>query len=563
MSYSQAKREETVSELYASATHPIDLVNFHTPIVNNGFLSYTPGVDLSDPSIVQLRGFSSWGTTAAGLPQTGSLSPIHMKDETRALRLSTEHDLDVSIFNSVEFGVNLAHRKKDYAFTQEIYALANATPCLTENAGASDVCAPIPSGVLGAPVSLGFGGVPAMVNFNSLEAMKSGAYVHEPVNVSSSPGRIWTVTETVTTAFTKLGLKFQAGIPWHGNLGTQVVRTKQESTGIAWDNGPVPMMLGTSYTNVLPSLNLVGELGSSTLLRIGASKTLARPNMEDMRAGFVASISRRTADTQGENWGKWTGAGGNPLLRPWLSKDIDLSIEHYFTKRTYVSAAAYRKQLLNSIYKADFSFDFTGFPNSQNLPINPTWGNIGVLTAPTNGQGGFVKGIELAASLDFGQYVKPLDGFGAQLTWSHAASNVPGPAIDGTGKPDLLRPLEGLSGRIWNATLFYEKDGFEARIARRYRSDFFAQVRGVWITNSMSAIQEEKITDLQLAYNFQSGAMKGLSLLVQVNNLNDTPYRTETNNDGMSATHNNAFYMVPEGYQTYGRETLIGFNYKF
>ena len=140
---------------------------------------------------------------------------------------------------------------------------------------------------------------------------------------------------------------------------------------------------------------------------------------------------------------------------------------------------------------------------------------------------------------------------------------MPGPAIDGTGKPDLLRPLEGLSGRIWNATLFYEKDGFEARIARRYRSDFFAQVRGVWITNSMSAIQEEKITDLQLAYNFQSGAMKGLSLLVQVNNLNDTPYRTETNNDGMSATHNNAFYMVPEGYQTYGRETLIGFNYKF
>ena len=48
-----------------------------------------------------------------------------------------------------------------------------------------------------------------------------------------------------------------------------------------------------------------------------------------------------------------------------------------------------------------------------------------------------------------------------------------------------------------------------------------------------------------------------------INNLNDTPYRTETNNDGMTYTHNGAYFMVPEGYQTYGRETLVGFNYKF
>ena len=566
LSFSKAKRDETVAELYASANHPIDLVNFHTPIVNDGFLSYTPGIDLSNPSNVFLRGFSSWGKTAAGLPQTGSLSPVHMTDETRALRLSTQHDLEFGAFNSVEFGVNIAHRAKDYAFTQEIYALADATPCLTENAWASDVCAPIPSGFLEAPVSLAFGGVPQMISFNALQAMQSGVYVHEPVNVSSSPGRIWSVTETVSTGFAKMGLKFNAAIPWHGNLGAQVVRTKQESTGIAWDNGPVPMMLGTSYTNVLPSLNLIGEISNSTLLRIGASKTLARPNMEDMRAGFVASISPKDLNNpaaQGDNWGKWTGNGGNPLLRPWLSKDLDISIEHYFTKRTYVSAAAYRKQLLNSIYKADISFDFTGFPNSLNLPINPKWGNFGVLTAPSNGQGGYVKGIELASAIDFGQFIKPLDGFGAQLTWSHAASNVPGPAIDGTGKPDLARPLEGLSGRIWNATLFYEKNGFEARVARRYRSDFFAQVRGVWITNSVSAIQEEKITDLQVSYTFQEGSLKGLTILAQVNNLNDTPYRTETNNDGMTYTHNGAYFMVPEGYQTYGRETLIGFNYKF
>jgi iron complex outermembrane receptor protein len=563
LSYSKAKRKETVSELYASAAHPIGFSSFSAPIDNHGFLSYTPDVNLADPSIVQLRGFSSWGSTASGLPQTGSLSPVHVEDETRSFRVSTKHDLDWGIFSIVEGGVNINHRKKDYEFTQEIYAIADATPCLTENAWASDTCAPIPTAYLQSPVSLGFAGIPQMVSFNASEMMQSGAYVHEPVNVSSAPGRIWGVKETVTTGFAKLGLRFNAGVPVHGNFGVQVVHTKQTSTGIAWDDGPVPMEIGTSYTNVLPSLNLVAELTPTTLLRIGAARALARPNMEDMRAGFVAGVSRRSGSTQGENWGKWSGSGGNPRLKPWLSDDLDVSVEHYFNKRTYVSAAAYKKKLKTSIYTADFNFDFTGFPNSQNIPVNPFWGNVGVLSAPTNGQGGYVKGLELAASIDFAMFWRGLDGFGSQLSFSRASSNVPGPAIDGTGKPDLMRPLEGMSGRVWSAVVFYEKNGWEARIAQRFRSDFLAQVRGVWITNSMSAIQGERITDLQLAYNFESGSMKGLSLMVQVNNLNDTPYRTETNNDGYTATHDNQYYMVPEGYQTYGREYLIGMNYKF
>ena len=573
LSMSKAKRDEAVSELYAGATKPIDLLNFHAPMVNNGFLSYTPGVNLADPSVVQLRGYSSWGHTAAGLPQTGSRSPVHMNDETRAFRVETKHDLDLGIFRVIEAGLNIAHRAKDYAFTQDIYALNDATPCLTENAWASDTCAPIPQGLLQAPVSLAFSGVPQMISFNAAQAMQSSSYQHEPVNVSSSPGRIWGVTETVSTGFAKMGMKFQAGVPWHGNLGVQVVRTKQNSTGLAWDSGntsfspqgtPIPMSLGTSYTNVLPSLNLVAEITPKTLLRIGAAKTLARPNMEDMRAGFVASVSVRNQQTVGDNWGKWSGGGGNPLLRPWLSKDIDISIEHYISKRSYVSAAVYKKTLLNSIYKQDVNFDFTGFPNALGSPINPLWGNIGILTAPTNGQGGFVKGIELATSLDFGMFWKPLDGFGTQLSFSHAQSNVAGPAIaDTSGSPDWKRPLEGLSGRVWSAVLFYENNGFEARIAQRYRSDFMASVRGVWITNSMSAIQSERITDAQVAYNFQSGSMKGLSLLLQLNNLGDTPYRTATNNDGWTSTHNGAYQMVPEAYQTYGREYLVGFNYKF
>ncbi len=37
-------------------------------------------------------------------------------------------------------------------------------------------------------------------------------------------------------------------------------------------------------------------------------------------------------------------------------------------------------------------------------------------------------------------------------------------------------PLPGLSENVWNATLYYEKHGFGARIATRYRSKVFKQL---------------------------------------------------------------------------------------
>ena len=547
LSYSKAKRDEFVGELTASATSTMGYSSFYAE-TGSGFSRYTPTLDYGSPSVVLLRGYSPWGNLN-GVGQAGSSSTIVVNDEMKGLRLAAKRDMNFGLFSSLEAGVNYTDRSKDTDRTQMIYALKNGTACI-----AGDVCAPIPTSILQSPADFSFMGVPRLVSFAMMPALASGAYNSAPVNMQLAPGRIWGVSEQVSTAFAKLGLDFQAGIPFRGNLGLQLVRTQQESTGMAWDSvagSAKAMRFGTSYNDVLPSLNLVGEINSSTLVRFGLAKTLARPNLDDMRAGFSAQ-----PNTTGTEIGKWSGSGGNPFLEPWRATAMDLSIEKYIGKRSYVGAAIFRKNLKTSIYKDNFVFDFTGFPNSTGItPIN---NNIGTLNAPINGEGGYVEGIELSASIDFGLMTKTLDGFGAVLTASHNHSNLPGHTND--GRKDLKRTIEGLSGDVHSMTFYYEKDGFQARIGQRYRSKYVAEVRGVWIDNSLSAIESERITDLQLGYAWETGSLKSLSVLLQVNNLTNTPYRTS----GLDETSlNTPQRLAPEQYYEYGRRYLLGINYKY
>ena len=294
----------------------------------------------------------------------------------------------------------------------------------------------------------------------------------------------------------------------------------------------------------------MAEVGGNVFVRLGAAKTLARPNLEDMRAGFSAGVA-----TSGPNRGKWSGSGGNPLLEPWRATAFDLSFEKYFGKRSYVALAGWHKKLKTSIYVDDIpNFDFSGFPNSTGItPVS----NFGVLSGPVNGSGGSIQGVELSGSLE-GALVSPaLEGFGVVASYSDTKSDLPGTANNGRRDPN--RKLEGLSGQVWSLVGYYEKDGWQARVGQRYRSKFTAAVRGVWIDNSLASIEAERITDLQFGYSFEKGSLKGLSVIFQINNLTDTPYRTSSA-DETSTTP--PLRMVPERYYTYGRQYLVGLNYK-
>ena len=63
---------------------------------------------------------------------------------------------------------------------------------------------------------------------------------------------------------------------------------------------------------------------------------------------------------------------------------------------------------------------------------------------------------------------------------------------------------------------------------------------------------------LQVGYDFpETSKLSGLSVLLQVNNVTNEPYRTETTAGGIDQT-----IFLPSEYKEYGRQYLLGFRYK-
>lgn len=525
LSWSKAKRDEQNAEVEAGSRSRVSLGqdNF---VTGDGRSTFQPTFDFADAKNVYLTDPSNWG-------RDGRSQFPKVRDEIKALKLSAGRYFD-GWMNSVEAGLDYSERDKSMNRTEVYYNLKNnRAPVL------------IPGNLLRAPTDLTFAGSNIrMVNFDLPSVLS--LYDAVPASVDQAPGRIWSVHEKVTAGHAKLGLEFDWGVPVHGTLGLRVVHAQQSSNGLLWNpktNASDPTSGGTSYTDTLPSINLSADLTPNTIARFGLAKVLARPNMEDMRAGF-SGINVSSTDRT------WSASGGNAKLEPWRADAVDLSVEHYFSKRSYVAAAAFHKHIKNFVYSQSVPFDFTGFPNPTTYtPIS----NIGLLSTQANGHGGMIAGTELSGSLDAGLISPAVDGIGVSFSYSDTRSSL-------HEDNNLNNPLDGLSGVVTNFVAYYERNGFSGRIGSRHRSAFVTTVRGTFGENVPSMISAETILDAQIGYAFETGAFKGLSLTLQVNNLQDRPYRTRV---GIATGAKDPNATLPERYTSYGRQFLLGGTYKF
>ncbi|OYU66677.1 MAG: TonB-dependent receptor, partial [Burkholderiales bacterium PBB5] len=283
--------------------------------------------------------------------------------------------------------------------------------------------------------------------------------------------------------------------------------------------------------------------------------------IQDMRAG----TSTPTIITDpGIHQGEWTQAyAGNPELKPWRAAAIDLSVEKYFGKRSYVAAAAFRKNLLSYITYGVSARDNTFLPRPTNLPPGLVVQQFGPVFQPLNGTGGKVEGIELAGALEASMFVKALDGFGAVASFSKLSSSIRDQRIDQNSGQVIAgssTSLNGLSGRSNSVTFYYEKDGIAARVSQRYRSPFTATTKDIYLNATTRTQAADKVLDMQLGYSFETGPYKGLSILLQVNNLLDkTVMNMKSVGSDVSVPAPKAQY--PHYITHFGRQTLLGMNY--
>ena len=474
------------------------------------------------------------------------------KDHLKSARLAISHPLGW-IFSSVEAGIAWSDREKTKQ-ADVFFAYLNGNG---SDPGTYDHAygVPIDPAVLRGSTSLGYGGIGPIVDYDVLAALERQFYLTQR-NGAGDYDRNYTVREKVPVAYLKFNLDTTLGsIPLRGNAGVQVVRTEQSSQAFqtTGDDKVGTLTGGATYTKVLPSLNLVAELGDKQYLRFGFAKTLTRGRIDDEKVASSASVSE-VQNGPGAGQVRWSGSGGNPKLRPYIAVGTDLAWEKYFDDATYVGIDVFNKNILNYIYTRTVAdYDFSGYTN--NNPLLTPSSNIGTFSTPQNGTGGRMQGVELEGALSGARLSPALAGFGVQANFALTNSTIPDSTISNI--PGGPKSLPGLSRKTANLQIYYEAHGFALRVAERYRSSFTGEAVALFDQIGYTRIRANKETDLQASYEFPDGRLKGLSLLLQVSNLTNEPFESEQ----VSGLPNGVEVARPLEYDTWGRTVLLGVNY--
>ena len=574
LSYSRDVRDEVYQEVYAgpwnNAANNWAYGPFRWDVPVDGgaqtFTPLTPGF-LSNPANFRFGDVTGFDYVPGEPRWTGVVRDPHSVDVIKSMRLSAKRPIDLfGVFQNLSAGFNYTQRDKSIE--------KNETRLLMPLDGSGNVVRTIPTGAVRAPLDMSWMGVSQFIRLDVPHLVSSGALSRRAAEFQLK-GNDAFVHEKISTAYVQLDIDTDiAKVPIRGNFGVQAVYSDQRSEGYQYlgldNNNPNLALLfkrsgGARYNDTLPSLNLVAELKPDLIARFGAGMQAARPNINDMRAG---GSTPRLNTNPGPNEGTWQITyAGNPELKPWRASAFDVSFEKYFGKRSYISVAAFRKNLLSYVLSSEQPVDRSAAPRPTGYIPSPgvTIQRFGGEIKPRNGSGGRVEGYEFAAALEGSLLSTWLDGFGIVFSASKLNSSVSDQKVDQNSNlvvVDTKSPINGLSGRSNSATVYYEKYGFSARVSQRYRSAFTATTRDIFFRPTTRSQGKDKVVDMQLGYAFSDqGSLKGLSLLLQVNNLTDTSttsYKTPGNADVPDATQ-----LVPNYNYGFGRQILAGLNYKF
>jgi TonB-dependent receptor len=253
---------------------------------------------------------------------------------------------------------------------------------------------------------------------------------------------------------------------------------------------------GGDYELWLPNLDMSLEFRENMIARMSYSQSVTRASL--------GSLYGTTTVTDRPKPSERTAAAGNPKLNPFTSDNFDLSLEWYYAETSYVSVGYFRKIVDSFIVDqtnpgeignlrdpaagpraqqavADLEAS-GGDPNNANEVHDQINANMGRpagteitqvngdpliawdITKPTNLETAELYGWEFAGQHMFGE-----SGFGILANYT---------IVDGDIDVDVSEVgfqfvLPGLSDSA-NLVGFYEKYGFQARVAYNWRDEFLS-----------------------------------------------------------------------------------------
>jgi len=356
------------------------------------------------------------------------------------------------------------------------------------------------------------------------------------------------VNENTLTPYFNLTLKESiAAMPLVINMGVRDERTVVSSAGLGQlptgltvqssdhtaflvsYTGTTPIYQSNSYRYLLPNLDLNLNVTDALKLRFDASRTLTRPPLNlitpDLNVG------------QGQRVGSLVATGGNPGLLPYKSDNLDLGAEWYYARNSYVSVDAFLKSVTDFIVGGTVRENINGV-------IDPTTGNPAQfsVTSQINGPTAEVRGLELAVQHMFWD-----TGFGLQANGTWVGTNRP---YDPNNLTTSGFAVTGLANSA-NFVGFYDKHGFQARIAVNWRGEYLDHF-GQTQNNSAYGTEPTFVnSNTQVDFSTQYDFMEHYSVYFEALNLNDSTY----------STHGRYSEQVLDVVDT-GRRFLLGFRAK-
>jgi TonB-dependent receptor len=252
--------------------------------------------------------------------------------------------------------------------------------------------------------------------------------------------------ERTTAAYVKFNYAIDvAGMPASGNIGVRYVDTALhgESYGVDAAGAPAPQAGDSTRRDVLPSFNARVRLRDDLIFRVAASKTMGQVNFSYLSA-HVRILNPVQHDAE----------EGNPDLKPYTSRNVDVALEHYFGDRGMAS--------LSTFYKLVDGFIQTAVESS-------VIGGEAYRVATYRPAGlSRIKGVEIAYQQFFDRLPAPFDGLGMQANCTFVDTRGPS-SVAGRDVPPV-----GLSRNSCNLIGIYERDRVKARLAYNHRGSFVA-----------------------------------------------------------------------------------------
>ncbi len=238
---------------------------------------------------------------------------------------------------------------------------------------------------------------------------------------------------------------------------------------------PTEFTQGSSYANLLPSINVKLDITDDMVFRYAFYDSLTRPTLDQLSPATIFQQPRRQ---------NLAADGGNPALKPFKSENWDVSFEWYYSDSSSLTFAFFNKEVDDFIVTLTGDETFTlqdriGQPDERcNVANEPTCADAFVLeteelfgsqevysvTRPQNTESAVVSGYEAAWTHVW--------EFGLGVTVN--ATVVDSDAVIGADTTQSFA-LEGL-GDSQNLVVFYENGPWQGRIAFNNREGFLRRL---------------------------------------------------------------------------------------